>query len=167
MSEEQSTFVPGRSIIDNALIAIELIHYLKCKKKGALGDVALKLDISKAYERVSWEYLQEIMLKLGFDLKWVKWILMFDSSVHYSVMMNSDEAGCVSPGRGLRQGDPLSPYLYILCTEGLSFWIKIDKGRGQLHGTKLCMRALIITHLFFLRMIAFCLCGLMSRKLCA
>lgn len=86
-SEEQSAFVIGRSIMDNALIAIEIIHFLKCKKKGLKGDASLKLDISKAYDRVSWTYLRDVLLKMGVDDQWVRWKLMCVSSVHIQLFL--------------------------------------------------------------------------------
>lgn len=81
--------------------------------------------------------------------QWIKWMLLCVSSVQYSVLMNNEKAGSVSPGRGLRQGDPLSPYLYILCTEGLSSLIKNGVRGGNIHGIKICRRAPIVTHLLF------------------
>ncbi|XP_074359592.1 uncharacterized protein LOC141699321 [Apium graveolens] len=70
ISEEQSAFIPGRSSMDNVLVAFELIHYMKRKSSGDVGEVALKLDISKAYDRVRWGYLKKQMLSMGFSDKW-------------------------------------------------------------------------------------------------
>lgn len=67
ISENQTAFVPGRSVHDNVLIAFELIHYMKRKNKGSEVDDALKLDVSKAYNRVDWQYLKCRMEDLGFD----------------------------------------------------------------------------------------------------
>jgi len=64
--DSQSTFVPGRSILDNALVAIELVHYMKTKKRGNEKSVALKLDISKVYDMIEWSYLRDVMCKMGF-----------------------------------------------------------------------------------------------------
>lgn len=71
VSTVQSAFVPGRSILDNAMMAVEIIHYLKSKTKGTKGDVALKIDMSKAYDRVDWGYLHAVMRRMGFDEKWI------------------------------------------------------------------------------------------------
>jgi len=68
--ENQLVFVPWRSIFDNALRVIEIVHYMQCKIKGTEGDVALKLDISNPYNRIDWDYLRSIMGKMGFCMKW-------------------------------------------------------------------------------------------------
>jgi hypothetical protein len=99
VSQEQSTFVEGRSILDNALIAIEVIHALKRKTQGRRGELALKIDISKAYDKVDWGFLRGVMTKMGFADVWIRWVMMCVSSVNYSVLMNSDRVGPISPGR--------------------------------------------------------------------
>lgn len=75
--------------------------------------------------------------------------MMCVSSVHYSIIVNHDDVGPVLPTRGLRQGDPLSPYLYIICTEGLSCLLKDAELKGHIHGIKNCRGAPIISHLLF------------------
>ncbi|MCH80906.1 replication protein A 70 kDa dna-binding subunit, partial [Trifolium medium] len=149
ISDNQPAFVPGRSILDNDMAAIELVHFMKSKTRGKLGDVALKLDISKAYDLIDWEYLKDVMIKMGFSLQWVNWIMMCVESVDYSVIVNNEIVGPIIPGRGLRQGDPLSPYLFIICAEGLSALIRQAEARGDIHGTKICRNAPIISHLLF------------------
>lgn len=106
----------------------------------------MKIDVSKAYDRVSWTYLRAIMTKLGFAERWVAWMFMCVSSVHYVVLVNNEEVG---PGRGLRQGDPLSPYLYILCAEGLTSLLRQAKLAGRIHGVRICRGAPPISHLLF------------------
>jgi hypothetical protein len=149
ISPEQAAFVPTRSIMDNALTAFEILHYMRCKHKGKIGDVALKLDISKAFDSVSWAYLQAILCKLGFSPQWVSWMMMCISTVEYHIIFNGDRIGPITPERGLRQGCPLSPYLYLLCAEGLSAIIKNHERRGHLHGARICRTAPSISHLLF------------------
>ncbi|PNY01974.1 ribonuclease H [Trifolium pratense] len=130
VSQEQSAFVEGRSILDNALIAIEVIHALKRKTKGRRGEFALKIDISKAYDKVDWGFLRGVLSSMGFCGQWVDRMMMCMSSINYSVLMNFDRVGPITPGRRLRQEDPLSPYLFILVTEGLTSLIHQVVGRG-------------------------------------
>ncbi|KAK6115594.1 hypothetical protein DH2020_007863 [Rehmannia glutinosa] len=149
ISSTQSEFVPGRSIIDNVQIAFEILHSMKRKLKGKIGDVALKINISKAYDSMNWSFLQAIMLKMGFDSTWVRWIMMCVTSVCYSIGVNGEEVGPIIPERVLRQGDPLSQYLFILCAEGLSFLIKDAEDNDRIHGVRVCRRTPFISHLFF------------------
>ncbi|GAU19603.1 hypothetical protein TSUD_304150 [Trifolium subterraneum] len=138
-----------RLILDNALIATEVIHALKRKTQGRRGELTLKIDISKAYNKVDWDFLRRVMTKMGFTDVWIRWVMMCVSSVNYSVLRNSDQVGPISPGRGLRQGDPLSPYLFILVTECLIALIHQAVGRGDLHGVRICRGAPEVSHLLF------------------
>ena len=89
------------------------------------------------------------MLKMGFDRRWVKIIMACVTSVQYSVRFNSMKTEVFKPTRGLRQGDPLSPYLFLLVAEGLSSMLKGAEDRGELEGIKVCRNAPMISHLLF------------------
>jgi hypothetical protein len=149
ISEEQSAFVEGRYITDNALIAIEIIHALKRKTRGVKGELALKIDISKAYDKVEWSFLKGVLSRMGFSEKWMQWMMLCVSSVNYSALVNFEKVGPIHPGRGLRQGDPLSPYLFILVAEGLTALISKAVANGELHGVKICRGAPSVSHLLF------------------
>ncbi|KAK2394877.1 hypothetical protein QL285_056661 [Trifolium repens] len=149
VSEEQSAFIEGRSILDNALIAIEVIHVLKRRTRGMKGELALKIDISKAYDKADWEFMRGMLERLGFSEKWVHWMILCLSSVNYSVLVNFEKVVPICPCRGLRQGDPLSPYLFILVTEGLTALIKKSLASGDLHGVQICRGAPVVSHLLF------------------
>ena len=149
ISHEQSTFVSGSLITDNVLVAFEIIHHMKKKSKGKKGDVAFKIDISKAYDKIDWGFLKRIMLKLGFDSRWVDVMMLCVSIVRYNVLVNGMEVGPIVPKRGLRKGDPLSPYLFILCAEGLSSLIKRVESERLLHGCRVSRTGLSVSHILF------------------
>lgn len=85
--------VPDRSILDNVMATIKIIHNMKFKVKGTLGDVAFKLDISKAYDIIDWNYLRGVMMEMGFSMQWINWIMMCAEIVDYiNVLVNENVA---------------------------------------------------------------------------
>lgn len=149
ISENQSAFVPGRSITDNVLVAFEILHHMKRKNGRGEGEVALKLDVSKAYDRVEWSFLKERMVQMGFSNTWINWIWLCVTTVSYNVCFNGTNIGPITPKRGLRQGDLLSPYLFLLCVEGLSASITKAVNSGHIHGCKISVSAPAVSHLLF------------------
>lgn len=149
ISDNQSAFVPGRLITDNVLIAYEISQYLMNKKNGKNGVAAIKADMSKAYDRVEWCFLEAMLCKLGFSRAWTDLVMKCVRTVRYQIKVNGELTSQFSPSRGLRQGDPISPYLFVICAEGLSALLLDAKEKGTMHGVKICPRAPCVSHLFF------------------
>jgi hypothetical protein len=149
ISESQSAFVPGRLISDNILIAFETLHHMKLMKGNQQGYMALKLDMSKAYDRVEWAFLETIMLKMGFNVSWVSMVMECVRTVSYSVLINGEPRGFFHPTRGLRQGDPISPYLFLLCAEGLNALLAKAALSKKIQGISISRGGPKLTHLFF------------------
>ncbi|KAL5566792.1 hypothetical protein UlMin_029956 [Ulmus minor] len=125
------------------------MHWLRQHRGGNTGYAALKLDMSKAYDRVEWSFLEGMMLRLGFADSWVKLIMRCVRSVSYSFLINRQVTGAVIPHRGLRQGDPLSPYLFVICAHGLSEMLACFEERKLFTGIKITPGCPSISHLFF------------------
>ena len=149
ISPSQSAFIPGRMITDNALIAFECLHAINSNADERSSFCAYKLDLSKAYDRVEWCFLNNVLLKLGFQSSWVDRIMTCVTSVLYAVRFNGVMSAPFTPTRGLRQGDPLSPYLFLFVADGLSALIKRKTNSGALEELKICRNAPGISHLLF------------------
>ena len=101
ISDSQSAFVPDRLITNNTIVAFEMIYRMRNRRKGKVGHMAVKLDISKAYDRVEWGFLRKIMLKLGLSEQWVNLAMETVCTTSYSVLINGEPKGFVTPSRGI------------------------------------------------------------------
>jgi len=115
VSDAQSTFIKGRRILDGILITNEMVDEAKKLKKELL---LFKVDFEKGYDSVDWHYLEVVMIKMNFPTLWKKWILKCVSSATTSVLVNDCPSYEFPLGRGLRQGDPLSLFLFLLPARG-------------------------------------------------
>ena len=149
ISKHQSTFTKNRLITDNILVAYESLHYMNNIRTGKTGYMAVKLDMSKAYDRVEWVYLDNVMRKMGFREKWIGLIMVCIKMVTYSILVNGEPQGLIQPTKGIRQGDPLSPFLFLLCTEGLHELIQKSARMGELKGLSISRNSPQLTHLLF------------------
>jgi hypothetical protein len=149
ISQNQSAFIPGRLITDNVLVAFEAMHTMDGRMKGREGYMALKLDMSKAYDRVEWDYLEAVMRKLGFADRWISLVMTCIRTVSYSVLVHGKPYGKIIPTRGIRQGDPLSPYFFILCAEGLSSLLQRAETNKWITGLPITRGGIRVNHLLF------------------
>lgn len=119
----QSSFIPGRLTNDNIVVVQEAIHSMK-RKKGRKGWMLLKLDLEKAYDRIRWDFLEDTLRAAGFSENWVGRIIQCVIESSMSVLWNGEKTEAFKPKRGLRQGDLLSPYLFVFCLERLCHLIE-------------------------------------------
>ena len=122
---------------------------MKTSKSCKNGFVTMKLDMSKTYDRIEWGFLLQLMGNMGFSPKWIHLISECISTVSYSILVNGEPTKFFKPTRGIRQGDPLSPYLFLLCFEGLTQLINNVVHDGKIRGYSLCRNRPKISQLFF------------------
>lgn len=139
---------PKDKSTDNILVAYEILHGFK-KKISRLGNFALKLDMSKCYDRVEWDFVEKMMRKLGFCEKWIILIMRCIQSVSYFVVLNGERGVEFNPTRGLQQGDSLSPYLFYYDKDIPNHLFLADDnilfGRATMEGA-LAIRSIINTY---------------------
>ncbi|KAK8956535.1 hypothetical protein KSP39_PZI000202 [Platanthera zijinensis] len=129
ISEEQSAFVSGRQISHQCFLAQEILHKFRFSTAKA-GFMALKIDMTQAYDKMCWATLLKLLHGLQFPPQFIGWIMQCISSPSFSLLLNGLRSRPIVAARGFQQGCPLSPYLFILCSELLSLAF-------QQHGSEL------------------------------
>lgn len=131
ISPTQTAFIPGRFILEGCVIVHEVLHELKLRSdKGIIW----KLDFEKAYDRVSWNFLFEVIERKGFPDRWLKWVEACVTGGKVCVNINGERSNFFRTYRGLRQGDPLSPLLFNMVSDALAVMLDKAKGNGVLTG---------------------------------
>lgn len=148
ISSHRAAFVPNTWIGENVVLANELMHSIKIKKR-VRGIVGIKVDMQKAYDRVDWVVITQILLLLRFLEKFVKLVLNCISSVSMELLLNGSVFGKIPMERGLRQGDPISPFIFIIMAELLSRMLHKWESDNKFHGVKLGRLSPLINHLMF------------------
>lgn len=144
----QAVFVPHRWITENVVLAQEVVHNFKQMKKKK-GSVGFKLDFHKAYDCLEWDFIATVLKGFGFDQKVVQLIHQCISTVNFTPLLNGYKSASFTTFRGIRQRDPLSPYLFILCSELLDRLINREVVNGSIKGVKLAPNASIISKLSY------------------
>ena len=147
ISIEQHGFVHDRNISDCIILASEAINSLDKIQYG--GNIALKVDISKAFDTLDWNFLIMVLHNFGFSSTFINWILAILQSACLSILVNGKAVGFFSCSRGVRQGDPLSPLLFCLAEEVLSRAISASAARGRILPMSYCRGTVIPTHVLY------------------
>ena len=149
IAPHQCAFLKGRLISDNIMLATELMDHIHSSREGRRKLAALEIDFSKAFDRFSWNFISAVLFSMGFPMKWINLISQCIFTVEKNLLFNSQIASVFKPSRGVRQGDPLSPYLYILSANVLSCLISHQEALNSWKGVKLCRSAHAISHLLY------------------
>lgn len=144
----QTSFVPGRHIIENTVVAKDVIHSMR-NKRGKRGQMAIKVDLKKAYDRLSWGFIHDTLLEVAIPITLVHIIMECITTAPMNVLWNGELTDEFIPSRGIRQWDTISPYIFVLCIERLSHGICQAVNMGKWHPVRLSRNGTPLTHLFF------------------
>lgn len=148
VSPFQTGFIPTRSIHENIVVAQELMHSMR-KMRGINGYFVIKVDFAKAYDRILWSFITDILMEIGLPLNLISIIMHAVTRVKTNVMWNGSRSEFFSPQRGTRQGDPISPYLFVLCMDRLTRFIAEEVEKGSWKPIKAGRNGPEISHLMF------------------
>ena len=148
ISPNQCSFVPGRLSSNNIIVAQEVIHTMKTMK-GKNGFMAVKIDLEKAYDRINWEFAINCLREVGIPESLIFLIQECISSPSMQLLWNGSKSNVFNPSRGIRQGDPLSPFLFVICMEKLAHLIQSNISSGNWRPIRLNKGGPPLSHLFF------------------
>lgn len=134
ISPFQNALAKGRSITDNILIAHEVLRYIRRQKKTKANWDSVKIDLQKAYNKISWDFHEDVLVEMGFPAQWVRLILQCVTTTSFRIQINGELSTNFKPQAGLKQGDLISPYLFILCMNVLSGILMKRHDDGTLKG---------------------------------
>ena len=148
ISPFQNAFIQGKDITDNILLAHEIFDSLRKKKGRKNGYGALKIDMCKAYDRVNWNFLKAVMLSMNFSSTWVNWVMECVTTIQYTLLLNGSPTEPFYPSRGIRQGDPISPYLFLLCANILSIALTQAESQKKIRSIRIGRNGISFTPRF-------------------
>ena len=148
VSPTQGGFIHGRGAPDNIIVAQEVLHFLK-RTKSRKGAMAFKIDLEKAYDRVDWNFLEHTLESFGFPSLIIRLVMNCVQASNLSILWNGNRLDSFQPRRGLRQGDPISPYLFVLCMERLACFISKQVDEGIWDGVAVSRGGPRVSHLMF------------------
>lgn len=148
ISPLQAALILGRKGLDNMILAQEILHTME-RKKGRIGTMALKIDLEKAFDRLEWSFVCEVLHHFNFPKNIIDIIMACILSTSVSILFNGGKLEPFTPTRGIRQGDPLSPYIFILCLEYLSILILDKIADNTWKPVKASRSSPSFSHLFF------------------
>jgi hypothetical protein len=143
ISKNQSAFIKGRFLADEVVVVNEVVDLARRLKKECL---ILKVDFEKAYDSVSWSFLEYMLRRLGFGEKWRAWMKTYVCNGSLSVLINGSPSEQINISRGLKQGDPLAPFLFLIVAEGLSSFMQKAVELGYFRGFKVSS-GVVVSHL--------------------
>ncbi|GKV09210.1 hypothetical protein SLEP1_g20749 [Rubroshorea leprosula] len=146
IGEQQMAFIKGRQLLDGVIIANEVIEEAKRKKKNSF---LLKVDFEKAYDNVCWDFIDYMLLIMGFTATWRKWMKECLQSSTVSILINGSPTRQFPVSKGIRQGDPLSPFLFLIVAEGLNGLMLSAVGKNLYKGVRIGNKEVTVSHLQF------------------
>ncbi|GKU89474.1 hypothetical protein SLEP1_g3606 [Rubroshorea leprosula] len=146
IGEQQMAFIEGRQLVEGAVIANEIIDEVKRKKKKGF---LFKVDFEKAYNKVCWEFIDYMMMRMGFCATWRKWIQECLKSSSVSILINGSSTNQFPVNKGIRQGDPLSPFLFLIVADGLNGLVESAVEKEKYKGVVIGSRDVMVSHLQF------------------